>query len=337
MAELQRRKVSPGRTIARPAPSRSSGHIANYCCFLQSSFGANGSGFIVEFEDLQNSKLLALDWEKRKRKGKLQTNYALVTSHDTIPGSSCSELKGWKVSCQGIKNGKEQTLSNLVCGVISCCGTESLFDPGHSDAKIFLPHPNAGCKIQLNITILFLNSTFEKLLQGVRGSSGCTVSPPVISVQKCLNQEAYAQEYKEITSRGKGQSECTSTPFHVYYCSGVESAPQAIAVSLIEKKKNTVFESQDTSEPERVINREITKYRKFRKVSYRESSISKVRKPMLSGKCYGSPMVYHNPDANEFSVIGVHVGQADQEGEYIAVTFHEILRLFQGLLSFYIF
>ena len=126
--------------------------IANYCCFLRNfGTGTYGSGFIVEFKGLKREKLLALDWEerrklkenpkkrrkreKREKTGKLQTDYALITSHDTIPGLSPLDLKDWKFSCQGIKNGNEQTLVDLVCGVISCCGPESLFGPDTSKRK----------------------------------------------------------------------------------------------------------------------------------------------------------------------------------------------------------
>ena len=97
--------------------------------------------------------LHCINWKNREKDGELQTDYALITSHDTIPGLSLAELKTerWTISCRGIQDGEEQTLSDLICGVISCCGPESLF-AGHSDdAKVFLAHRgHVSCDIQLN-------------------------------------------------------------------------------------------------------------------------------------------------------------------------------------------
>ena len=123
---------------------RADDHITRvlwFCCFLQNC-KTHGRGFIVKLNGLWNAKLLALHWKNREKDGKLQTEYALVTSHDTIPGLSLAELKSerWTISCQGIQAGKEQTLSDLICGVISCCGPESLFAGHTDDAKVFLAH-----------------------------------------------------------------------------------------------------------------------------------------------------------------------------------------------------
>ena len=84
--------------------------ITNYCCFLLSvDAGAHGGGFIVELKYLRSANLLALNWKTCGKTGELQTDYALVTSHDTIPGLSLTDLEKnrWTVSCQGIKNGNE--------------------------------------------------------------------------------------------------------------------------------------------------------------------------------------------------------------------------------------
>ena len=279
---------------------------------------AYGNGFIVEFQDLLNSKLLALDWEKRNRKGRLQTNYALVTSHDTIPGLSLSDLNGWTFSCQGIETpGHMNTLTSLVCGVISCCGPESLF-AAQCEANVFHAHYNASCNIQLNISILFLNKFFEELLQGaVR--SGYTVYPPVVSVQQCLDQDAYSWEYEQVISSEKELAEFSLMPFNVYYCDGVRSSPHTATVSVVEQKH--------TTEHEEAISHEIMKLERLQKLCYTESNRS-----TLDGKYNGSPVVYHNLITNEYFIIGVQVGEIDQKGHYVAVTFHGILRLLQGLL-----
>ena len=316
--------------IALPATSPES--ITDYCCFLQSvNTGDHGSGFIVEFEGLQSAKLLALDWKEREKTGELQTDYALITSHDTILGSSVTRSAltrdSWTVSCQGIQNGDEKPLSELVCGVISCCGPESVFGPGHPKSKTLIAHYilNAGCQVQLNITILFLNKLFEKLLP--ESGAKDAVFPPVISVPKCLNQDAYTQEYKQIISSGSGKQHY-SARFNVYYCDGVRRSPQTTAVSLVEQQvtsQDTTSEQHGTSAQKGVINQEIDIFEKFQKLYYRSSST-------LNGKFYGSPVVCHSPASNECSIIGVHIGETDQKGEYVAVTLHGILQILQGLL-----
>ena len=275
--------------------------IANYCCFLQSvDAGAHGSGFIVELKDLQRANLLALNWKRRGKTGELQTDYALVTSHDTIPGLSLSQLRlnSWTISCQGIKNGCEQTLGDLVCGVISCCGPESLFAGHTADATVtvFRPHPaKASCSIQLNIAILFLNKSFEELLQG------STVFPPVIPVNEYLDQK-----YQLVINTGRNS--CVS------YCDGIQSVKTA---------SFSVVEQQRTSEHEQTLTREINEFERSQKLDSNTT---------MTEICHGSP-VYLNPDTNEPSMIGVYVGRTRQRGEQLVVTFHGILRLLQGLVA----
>ena len=272
--------------------------ITNYCCFLQSAdAGTNGSGFIAELKDLQSADLLALDWKKRGKTGELQTDYALVTSHDTIPGLSLSQLrlKRWTVSCQGIKNGCKQTLGDLVCGVISCCGPESLLAGHTADATVtvFRPHPaKASCSIQLNIAILFLNRSFEELLQG------STVFPPVIPVNEYLDQK-----YQLIINTGRNS--CVS------YCDG----------KSVKTASFSVVEQQRTSEHEQTLTREINEFERSQKLDSNTT---------MTEICHGSP-VYLNPDM----MIGVYVGRTSQRGEQLVVTFHGILRLLQGLVGIF--
>ena len=74
--------------------------ITNYCCFLQSvDAGAHGGGFIAELKKLRSANLLALNWKTHGKTGELQTDYVLITSHDTIPGLSLSDLESnrWTV------------------------------------------------------------------------------------------------------------------------------------------------------------------------------------------------------------------------------------------------
>ena len=265
--------------------------------------GTHGNGFIVQLKDLQSANLLAINWKKRGKTGMLQTDHALVTSHDTIPGLSLSELElnHWTVSCQGIENGSEQTLGDLVCGVISCCGPESLL-AGHTPeatVTVFRPHPaKASCDIQLNITILFLNKSFEELLQG------STVFPPVIPVNEYLDQNAYTQLHQMIINTGRNS--------RVSYCDGNRSV----------KTASFPVEQQRTSEHQQALAREIIEFERFQKL---ESNTT-------MEICHGSP-VYLNRDTNEPLMIGVYVGRTRQKGEQLVVTFHGILRLLQGLIA----
>ena len=291
----------------RAKASETADCITKYCCFLQSvNTGACGSGFIVELKGLQTANLLALNWKKRGKTGELQTDYALVTSHDTIPGLSLSDLEKnhWTVSCQGIQNGSKLILSKLVCGVISCCGPESLLAGHSSDATVtvFRPHPaNASCDIHLNITILFLNKSFEVLLQE------STVFPPVIPVSEYLDKNAYTQQHQLIINTGRNSG--------VSHCNGIRN---------VETASFPVVEQQRTLEHEQVLAREMIEFERFQKL---ESNTT-------MEVCRGSP-VYLNPDTNEPSVIGVYVGRTSQKGEEFVVTFHGILRLLQGLIAIF--
>ena len=282
------------------ATQRRADPIVKYCCVLQTDLEGvvvNGDGFIVEFQGLQEAKLLSLTWEKRSKTGELQTDYALITSHDTMPGLSPSALKDWTFSCQGIESGKKQKLSNFVCGVISCCGSETLF-AGHSpDAKVFRPHPgNANCDIQLNIAMLFLNKSFEKLLQGISG----TLSPPVVSVGVYQTQE-----YKQIiNSRGK---------LNVYCCNWIENVKTTLAMQQGTSEPRTAaasVEQQNASVHETALSQEIIEFERVQKLeSYSTVEIG-----------HGSPVVYLNPETKETSIIGVYVGKTKQRGQDIVVT-----------------
>ena len=132
--------------------------IVKYCCVLQTDLEGtvvHGNGFIVGFQGLQRANLLALNWKERRKTGELQTDYALITSHDTMPGLSPSALKDWTFSCRGIESGTKQKLSNFVCGVLSCCGSETLFARHSPNSDVCRSHHgNTRCDIQLNIAIL---------------------------------------------------------------------------------------------------------------------------------------------------------------------------------------
>ena len=170
--------------------------------------------------------------------------------------------------------------------------------------------------------------------QGVQESSACTVlNPPLVSVQKCLDQDVFSQKHQQIISAvssdhaWREQAEHRHT-IHVYYCNGPR-------LGSLKATEVLAVEQQDTTEHNGEISRDIAKFAKFQKLYYRESNSS--LKPALVGRCYGSPVVYCNTDTNESSVIGVHAGETDQKGQYVAVTLHGILRLLQGMLYLCIF
>ena len=285
--------------------------IVKYCCVLQTDLeGAvvtDGDGFIVEFQGLQEAELLSLKWAKRNKKGKLQTDYALITSHDTMPGLSPSALKDWTLSCQEIESGKKQKLSNFVCGVISCCGSETLFAGHAPNAKVFVAHHgNANCDIQLNIAILFLNKSFEELLQRSTGNVR-TLLPPVVPVGTYLDQTL---EYEQIITRGE---------LDVYCCNGKRTV------------KTTLAKQQDTSgqNTASVLNKEIVEFERLQKLE--TCSIMKIG--------HGSPVVYLKPDCDERAIlIGVYVGKTKRkEQDRFVVTFRGILRLLRGWLLYILY
>ena len=297
-----------------------------FCCFLQNC-KSHGRGFIVKLTGLclWKAELLALDWKERRKTGELQTDYALVTSHHTIPGLSLADLKteGWRVSCQGIKNGEEQTLSDLICGVISCCGPESLFAGHTGNAKVFLAHGgHVSCDIHLNITILFLNHEFEKkLLQGVQESNDV---PVTVSVEECLDQKAYTQKYEQIITG--------STPFQLYCCDGIQSV-NSKPISIVEQSTSeqstteVSIEQPNTSGHKQPLSQEISDFENLKKVKLNS---------LVGTEHHGSPVVYIDPDTNESSVIGVLVGDTDQKGRDVVITWHGILKMLQGLVYIYV-
>ena len=295
--------------------------------------------------------LPALHWQERRRVGELQTNYALVTCHSTFPGlspdsphlppdSEISSLNGWTISCPAIENGDKQNLRSLVCGVISCCGPESLFSRvvgGETagkvlqEARALIPHPNDAqiCEIGLNITILFINKRFEELLRTAHSTHSLPHSPPVVPVQKYLDHNACITELDQIIHEAncekKQQSETSSTQvLHVYYRNEAAGCPRTTAVSRIE------YEHIPHVQPstKHALSHEMSMYEKFQKLTYHAGSSA----IGVLGKYFGSPLVYYNHSTKEFTVIGVHTGFV--QGRNVAVTFYGILHLLQGLSSY---
>ena len=319
--------TSPVRDTPPTLQGESTDRIAKYYCSLRrSGTDSHGRGFIVKLEGLRSAKLLALDQgekgktgekevrEKRKKIGELETEYALITSHDTIPGLSLSGLKAWMISCIEIKNGHELALSDLVCRVISCCGSESLFSGHTAGASILRAHDDqASCDIQLNITILFLNEWFAKLQKS-------SVCPPTVSVEQCLDQEKYTREYEQIVRH---------THFRIYHFDEnrcVKTTPVSVVEWQATPEQSTAalsVQQQSTSEHQQVLDSEMSAFERLQKLEL---------SGLVETENHGSPVVYINPATNESSVIGVHVGDTDKKGHCVVVTFHGILRLLQGLV-----
>ena len=312
--------------------------ITKYCCYLHKRGGgaetdSHGNGFIVDFRTDDGQLQPALLALQQDRFGKLETTYALITAHRTIP--SWSSVSGWTISCPGIRNGDRQKMSDLVCGVISCCGPESLLaNSGHGHAKAVSEHTNvsvAKCDIQLNVTVLFLNKTFERLLHKGDSSGRPFLQIPVVPVQQCFDQNACTSNIQKLIREGSPAmdklqpgNESRSASAEVYYCDGARNlTAAACTISVIEHSK-----PQHISQHERPLSHKIATYERSQKVYYRESGTTS--KEVLR-KCCGSPLVYHSRDAKEPTLIGVHVGESEQPGEFVAATLHGIIQLLRGL------
>ena len=75
---------------------------------------------------------------------------------------------------------------------------------------------------------------------------------------------------------------------------------------------------QHTSEHHQVLHSKISEFERLQKFEL---------SGLVETEYHGSPVVYINPDTNESFVVGVHVGDTDQKGKQLVVTFHEILWL----------
>ena len=322
-----------------PSTGGAGDRITKYCCYLHKRGGAEtdarGNGFIVDFRTDDGQLQPALLALQQDRFGKLETTYALITAHRTIPSWSSVSDSGWTISCAGIRNGDRQKMSDLVCGVISCCGPEGLLaNSGHVYAKAVSEHTSvsvAKCDIQLNVTILFLNKTFERLLQKGDSPGRPFLQVPVVPVRQCFDQNACASNIQELIREGSPAmdklqpgNESRSASAEVYYCDGARNlTAAAYTVSVIEHSK-----PQRISQHERPLSHKIATYERSQKVYYRESGTTS--KEVLR-KCCGSPLVYHSRDAKEPTLIGVHVGESEQPGEFVAATLHGIIQLLRGL------
>ena len=170
----------------------------------------------------------------------------------------------------------------------------------------------------INITILFLNHEFEKkLLRGVQESNGF---PLTVSVEECLDQKAYTRKYEQIITG--------CTPFQLYCCDeirNVNSKPISVVEQGTSEQSTTEvsIEQPNTSEHEQALRREISDFEKLKKVKLNS---------LVETEYHGSPVVYINPDTKESSVIGVGVGDTDQKGRDVVITWHGILKMLQGLV-----
>ena len=168
-----------------------------WCCLLKydgDSQNITASGVIVKLnyppEEL-HSHLPSLRPMNRytTKYGSVQTSYILITCHHTIPGMPY--LKGWSLD---VSLGKPITftLDSLVCGAVSCCGENGFILSGPlkpaEETAVFSPHLNARCLLDLDFTILFLNSAFEK---HVLSRKGVQTEPPEINLD--LKAESHQQ------------------------------------------------------------------------------------------------------------------------------------------------
>ena len=156
------------------------------------------------------------------------------------------------------------------------------------------------------------------------------VSPPTVSVEQCLDQEKYTREYEQIVQYSEGKNLSQHTHFRIYHFDEnrcVKTTPVSVAEwQGTPEQSTTAFsvEQQDTLEHQQVIHSKIRAFESLQKLE--------LSADLVKTEWHGSPVAYINPDTNESSVIGVHVGDTIKRGHCVVVTFHGILRLLQGLV-----
>ena len=180
-----------------------------WCCHLECDGGSQGvsrtaSGVIVKLNytpDKLHTYLPGLRPMKTypEMYGSVQTSYILITCHHVIPGMS--KLKGWNLD---VGLGKSKLLELLVCGAVSCCGENGFISSGPNkpikETPVFSPHLNGCCLLDLDFTLLFLNSTFEKLV--VLNKEGVQTRIPEINLdlkaENCQQLQLYQLEHRKV-------------------------------------------------------------------------------------------------------------------------------------------
>ena len=184
-----------------------------WCCRLYKNDGGSqdvtASGVIVKLNyspDKLHTHLPGLKPMELypKEYGSVQTRYILITCHHVIPGHQSAYVKGWNLDV-GLGKSKLKSplkLQGLVCGAVSCCGENGFISFGKQkpdeETAVFFSHPNDRCLLDLDFTILFLNSAFEKLVK-----KGIQSEPPEldISLKAETNQplQLYQRERRKVT------------------------------------------------------------------------------------------------------------------------------------------
>ena len=173
-----------------------------WCCRLYKNDGGSqdaASGVIVKLNYSPEELHTCLPGLKPmklypKEYGSVETSYILITCHRVIPGMSY--LKGWSLDVGLGKSRLKSPLKQLVCGAVSCCGDNGFISsgplkPADSAVHVFSTHPKDDCLLDLDFTILFLNSAFEKLVK-----KGVQTEPPEINLNLKAERHQRLQLYQ---------------------------------------------------------------------------------------------------------------------------------------------
>ena len=171
-----------------------------WCCRLKYDGGSQdaASGVIVKLNcppEKLHTHLPGLRPMKKysEKYGSVETSYILVTCHRVIPGMSY--LKGWNLDVGLGKSRSKSPLKHLVCGAVSCCGENGFISSGPlkttEETTVFSPHQNGRCLLELDFTVLFLNSGFEKLVK-----KGVQTEPPEINLNLKAERHQQLQLYR---------------------------------------------------------------------------------------------------------------------------------------------
>ena len=175
-----------------------------WCCRLKYNGGSHyaASGVIVKLNHPPEELHAHLPGLRPMKKyplkyGSVLTRYILITCHHVIPGHQMSYMKGWNLDV-GLGKSKLKSplkLQRLVCGAVSCCGENGFISSGPlkttKETAVFSSHPNGRCLIELDFTLLFLNSAFEKLVK-----KGVQTEPPGINLNLQAERHQRLQLYQ---------------------------------------------------------------------------------------------------------------------------------------------
>ena len=314
--------LASSRRLSCTKPTTDS--IATWSCYLKyEGIGGrlNGSGVIVEF-DVPHTELQALLPSLQNLSTPLETRYALLTCHHTIPDLQSTAPGGWWMF---VGSGKKTVykLDSLVCGVVSCCGENGVisFGPNRSNAHVpvLMPHQNECCTLNLDFTMVFLNQSFEKQVM----KKGMPSPPQVHVPSSCILRDPQAL-FCPIESDAASGTEARMELYHREESEVVihsVTTDQCLATSTVGDDSRQQLE------------KEVAQYKQYQSIHYT------VPGDIVEGYS-GSALVYYDPVTEESRLVGIHVGTATEEekggahttacDQYIGVSIHGIMQLLSG-------